>query len=744
MESPSNLVRVKNLLEKWDVRVFILVSLFIQAFLTLLAPFRKSSASTFLSFLIWLLYLSADAIGVFIIGLISSNEGDAPHTIELLVFWTPFLLLHLGGPDTITALALEDNELWNRHALQLATQVSITVYVFFQSFRENRLWIPAVLMFVEGLIKYFERTCALFFASTDSYRDSLVAEPEPGPNYARLMEEYNSAKGAYIPTDFEGKDGRLEGGARSDERDGLVENDQNQFAADDGSDPTGVANSDVKLTLDEMNVKEAHRFYEMFKALLADGFLSLKDRKVSRDFFISVPVKDAFRIIEIELNLIYDVFYTKLFLLQRKRAFARVFCFIFVIASLLIFSIKDKSKYKTVDIVITFVLLLGAIALDICAALMFLLSDWWIIIISFDGKMKSYFKWIMVVFLRWSRRARQPCRRRWSECISKYNLLKRCFRTPPSFFNFQCIFSIKRIRDILLGFLYVERHKVDKELIDFVITELKNKAELATDIEVAKEVCSSRGSLVLEDDYFLASDCISPWTVDVDYDESLLIWHLATDICYWTSTEDTTSEHRNISKALSDYMSYLLLRQQTLVSSVVGMADTRFEDTRADAKKFMNNKSIKISWLADPWWTVKRFLCKKLCCRTMSETDDSPSVRVENKFFMNFSKKLLEVKADVQPIVAKGDKSKSVLFDACRLAKQLEMFGEKKWEICSKVWVELLCYAAVRCSPRSHIAQLSKGGELITLVWLFMAHLGLGERFLQNQGFGWTKLIIQK
>jgi hypothetical protein len=37
-------------------------------------------------------------------------------------------------------------------------------------------------------------------------------------------------------------------------------------------------------------------------------------------------------------------------------------------------------------------------------------------------------------------------------------------------------------------------------------------------------------------------------------------------------------------------------------------------------------------------------------------------------------------------------------------------------ELMSQVWVELLCYAAARCSPDSHARQLSNGGEFTTIV----------------------------
>ncbi|KAK1577305.1 hypothetical protein Q3G72_020545 [Acer saccharum] len=45
--------------------------------------------------------------------------GSMDANTELTAFWAQFLLLHLGGPVTITAYALEDNELWLRHFLGL-------------------------------------------------------------------------------------------------------------------------------------------------------------------------------------------------------------------------------------------------------------------------------------------------------------------------------------------------------------------------------------------------------------------------------------------------------------------------------------------------------------------------------------------------------------------------------------------------------------------------------------------------
>ena len=126
---------VKELWKEWNIRSIILFSLGLQTFLIFVAPARKRASAKPILYLLWTAYLLADWAANFAVGHISSRQNESgsddrhffeKHKSDIIkAFWAPFLLVHLGGPDTITAYALEDNELWIRHLLGLITQVFI-------------------------------------------------------------------------------------------------------------------------------------------------------------------------------------------------------------------------------------------------------------------------------------------------------------------------------------------------------------------------------------------------------------------------------------------------------------------------------------------------------------------------------------------------------------------------------------------------------------------------------------------
>ncbi|KAH6803475.1 hypothetical protein C2S51_031722 [Perilla frutescens var. frutescens] len=273
------------------------------------------------------------------------------------------------------------------------------------------------------------------------------------------------------------------------------------------------------------------------------------------------------------------------------------------------------------------------------------------------------------------------------------------------------------MKEVLDEFRYKKKKACGEKLKELVFDELKAKALNAETTKMAKEIYSARGDNVLSDypSHYSYPSISASLSDEAEYDESLLLWHIATELCYFTSLGG--NENRELCKDVSDYMLYLLIMRPTLMSTVAGIAQIRFQDTCKEANKFFKRWQSEI------------------------KTDGDRDQRREACL------KLLDVKTVVKPNEVKGDRSKSLLFDACILAndlKKMNMSEDKRWEMMSRVWVELLSYGASRCRASDHARQLSRGGEFIAFVWLLMVHFGLGEQFRIEAGHARAKLLVGK
>ncbi|KAE9447883.1 hypothetical protein C3L33_20212, partial [Rhododendron williamsianum] len=152
---------VRRLWDEWDLRLLVLLSLALQIILSLFGNRRKYISSPWISILLWSAYLMADWVATVALGKLSDAEVNYDNGNTLGAIWAPLLLLHLGGPDTITAFSLEDNRLWLRHLFGLGVQVSVAVYVILMSWKHSWFSIMSIPALVAGFIKYGERTWVL-------------------------------------------------------------------------------------------------------------------------------------------------------------------------------------------------------------------------------------------------------------------------------------------------------------------------------------------------------------------------------------------------------------------------------------------------------------------------------------------------------------------------------------------------------------------------------------------------------
>ncbi|KAL6888975.1 hypothetical protein ACP4OV_010001 [Aristida adscensionis] len=163
--------------EVWQLRVLVLGSLGIQWFLMLTAPMRKYNVRGLRS-CIWLAYISSDALAIYALSTLFNrhvkaatsgsygNTGGKGSILEVL--WAPVLLIHLGGQEGWMAYDTKDNELWVRHTVTLVSQVSIVLYAFYMSwpsFSDWRLMASTIMLFIVGVVSLIEKPWALRTAS---------------------------------------------------------------------------------------------------------------------------------------------------------------------------------------------------------------------------------------------------------------------------------------------------------------------------------------------------------------------------------------------------------------------------------------------------------------------------------------------------------------------------------------------------------------------------------------------------
>lgn len=483
----------RKIWNKWNLRAMVLFTLGVQTVLLFLGNRRKSSHKVWLRVLVWCAYLTSDSAVTVALGVLSSklgkvkkDSGELDENTKLVACWAPLLLLLLGGPDTITAYSLEDNSLWLRHLLSLGVQAVAAAYVLIMTWT----WIisdpyyygtivvidifPLVLSFVMilvGLIKYGERTWALWLASKDKLRESMLTPPDPSPNYARFMEEYSikQAEGYHVTADE------------------IIEDQipAGPYARGYLSNTTDAPDTQCENTV-PLAVK-AFDLLQMVKRLFVDLILSSDDRHLSQLIFKTISWEDAFQLIAIELGYMYDLLYTKAMLFHRVRGLRRrfiSFSLTLLLLALLVplfyflkeesasyinfFSFSKGSAVSSVDLCITYALLVMIILFEIYSILILLSSDWTDMWLSVHCKSCALRSAVTCVQL-----LKQP---RWSDSIAQFSLLRFSINENPLL----CQGILKRlnIKEKLDKYRYTTFRKIPPNLKEKIFDHVKEKLKL--------------------------------------------------------------------------------------------------------------------------------------------------------------------------------------------------------------------------------------------------------------------------
>ncbi|VAH40910.1 uncharacterized protein [Triticum aestivum] len=668
-----------DLWNEWGTRILVLLSLGFQVILHLFAKVRRRKASSAMQrFFLWLAYQLSDMTATYAAGQLFFSSTPQEH--HLVAFWAPFLLLHLGGPDNITAYALEDSKLWKRHFLSLLVQVLGAGHVFYKHIIGSGilLMLAAILIFGLGVAKYGERTCALWFANFSRLRSSLKVLPRD-KHHQKFYTEHQH----------------------------------------------GYDNSNAEL------LQLAHSLFHICKRGIVDSVMMVDPDSLSEldsldNTTIQGLMKDRERmwtVMEMELSLMYDILYTKASVIHSWFGYCiRAVSPLAITASLVLFQLSGKDGDSQADVVVTYTLLVVALVLETKSLVGALGSSW-----VFAFLCATRCNWLRHAALcsgRWhwlrqrlgSLRRSWPGKaiitrnsRRWSGTMGQHNMLQ--FRTGEMDSTGHQLGSLFKMVGLSESF---ERRYYSWTVE--VPEKVKERAQKVDDIVSTGDINTmgmlryNWGKMALSEKKYPGLYMeLEDWH-GVDFHESIISWHIATDLILAAgqpSGHDAADGRVEAVRALSNYMMFLLVDRPDMLPG------------------------LPQNWLYKKTCTNLDDLCKERLVGSRGNIFTA----LKRLFGPRHHRRCLnpsKLEKELAGIILELPHEENFnyyetprLMYARKIARILRRRDEDAVVVLLDVWTDFMAYAANRCSREAHARNLNSGGELTTVLWLMIEHLRL-------------------
>ncbi|GLJ26878.1 hypothetical protein SUGI_0525620 [Cryptomeria japonica] len=773
---------------EWLIRALVLCSMLLQVFLVFGGGYRYRRSSHVLRFVVWLAYMSADVVAISGLGIMIHSAKNQMYGV-----WAPLLLLHLGGPDNITAYSTADNELWIRHGLIMIYQVSVAAYVVYLSSLKGYMLASAILLFIAGATKYGERTAALRYATYSQ----IVSSTQPVYKFMQhedeIEREINMVDYNYLVMGEDQFQRNLKEKQRQEakpqeyakqqqgvkpQEDAKQQQDTNQrketrISSSNEQEVAGRRsykwNSLLKggeiVTIKNVWYQEglqttdnyipclSHALFKMYKRRFVSLYFHEGIRPKTRKFFINerLPCEKLFKIVEMELKFMYDVLFSK----SSGTAFGKrgtlmrlLNTTLLVVAGILLYT---GENVETAQKTVTYVVISVAIAMEIIQLCRIAVSDWTMVRLRRPNCSRPFTLKFVRLAISVLGNVRKACGNKyWKESITQYSVIDACSSKWSFIWDwFQCDFIVP----LFIKVFHMKGQPVEADFKRFIFQKLK--AACSPDQEVA--TCRER--VYGYDEWLATMDCKDlQWASNLDMEDLILTWHIATTICErhhtsgartaatnssgdgattpppaaspaaappapggdgTTSASSTTAPVggaatdggaggcggviQNISCLLSRYCAYL--------PTIWGAAPA------AEAKN--NEEHIRFSSL------LSRYCAYLLVSH--------PNILPLHADIAKLS--YIELHYELVPLLKKGQPelkdygNTTTLGFGTKLTRQLlDRPQEDRWEVLSGFWAGLVIYMAVYNKASLHAECLACGGEFLSQVWVLLGHMGCGEQ----------------
>ncbi|KAJ1276559.1 hypothetical protein BS78_05G223200 [Paspalum vaginatum] len=381
-----------------------------------------------------------------------------------------------------------------------------------------------------------------------------------------------------------------------------------------------------------------------------------------------------------------------------------------VIALVLFAAAEKEGHHSKVDVTVSYILLAGAIALDLLPALT--------TIVSYarkpfrPGTMAKCARLCAINCIQ-----PQGCltRKLWSEKLAQYSMIKRYTTSTQGHSISACMLSLGKWMSRHLGvfawcveFFEVTHTPITDHLKLVVLDRLFFQAR-TREWDFAS-FCEPE-----QPKYALHKSTSST----VKFPKSVLIWHIATEICYFTkdigfdslaTKTDEVKKKVMMSRQLSHYIMYLVFKCDVMLATT-----SRYihQDAHEELTKLLSHQRYSRIIVDEKKAVIQVF-------EGMERNKGKENEISANKDDETASSWIQELHRTTEAALG------SVMHRAYEVAQELINIGkeDKQWDLISDMWLEMLFYTAPLCGAAFHYEHLNAGGEFITHVLLIMRHLG--------------------
>ncbi|CAM0870675.1 unnamed protein product [Alopecurus aequalis] len=679
------------------IEFLVLLAVVAMFLLHVLGSLRRRLSASSLHALVMLIYTLSYTLVSYTIGLMQATSTyDNDFTV-----WAVCLLLLLGSTDSLTACRLSDIDNWKsfflRHVLQGVAVVWIMVQFGTRTSYQAPLWAILFIVLLKSQVRISSMRMAmksyLLSKEVKAIADYMHHEKEEplAPYDPVTMKGYRYVVASNAEGSHKYGIKRPEYRLRYNEAEGMTITTVEHIWGCTGTLLRHESRKDICLSM--ALSKMLNRRFAGFE--LAEAGLKKTHDLVFQGLLAGEKAYErAFRVIEVELALVHDLYYTRYpYLYQKGRFLALYVPFIMLglISWLMVLFRKDNkasgSGYSYTIFILATVAFLEAYQLYLYVA-----SGWFKV-----SLIQSYVTWPLLqksgflLHMIMGFLLRLKALGAWEEKLGQYSFLSsfsnrsRC----TNCFHYLSMRLLDKGKDGRKKKLVKLSVEVKKAIVDSL---LQSKGDLT------KGVRSLRNNGV--------QGHLS-WACNGSATSTIMVWHIATTLCkhdldaqtkknrkqpsaVHTASKDEVQKDSTVASTLSGYCAYLIAFAPNLLPDHTSGSSLILTESIKEARDLLKGT----------WFMKSR--CKKLT-EIGAASDDN-----------NMEVSLIELGA--------------------RLARHLMDIQEptRRWKLLSDFWAEMTLYVAPSDDALGHLEALAKGGEFITHLWALLTHAGILKQGLSQ------------